>query len=159
MDNYTDEMDNNRADKMKKMNKADKKEAVKARIAERENLMQMIFQMGVTGDFSQEAYEGYINTEISLSRESKYSKELYAALSEHLNDIDEEISAHSVKWKTDRMPAVDLAILRLALTEIHYLDNIPVSVSINEAVNMAKKFSTDKSASFINGVLGKIVNK
>ena len=56
------------------------------------------------------------------------------------------------------MPAVDLAILRLALTEIHYMENIPVSVSINEAVNMAKKFSTEKSASFINGVLGKIVN-
>lgn len=135
-----------------------RKEAVNARVAERENLMQMIYQMGVTGDFSQEAYDRYINTEISLSKESKYSKELFAALSQHLVDIDKEIGEHSIKWKTDRMPAVDLAILRLALTEIHYMENIPVSVSINEAVNMAKKFSTEKSASFINGVLGKIVN-
>lgn len=135
-----------------------RKEAVNARVAERENLMQMIYQMGITGDFSQEAYDRYINTEISLSRESKYSKELFAALSQHLVDIDKEIGEHSIKWKTDRMPAVDLAILRLALTEIHYMENIPVSVSINEAVNMAKKFSTEKSASFINGVLGKIVN-
>lgn len=135
-----------------------RKEAVNARVAERENLMQMIYQMGITGDFSQEAYDRYINTEISLSKESKYSKELFAALSQHLADIDKEIGEHSIKWKTDRMPAVDLAILRLALTEIHYMENIPVSVSINEAVNMAKKFSTEKSASFINGVLGKIVN-
>ena len=135
-----------------------RKEAVNARVAERENLMQMIYQMGITGDFSQEAYDRYINTEISLSKESKYSKELFAALSRHLVDIDKEIGEHSIKWKTDRMPAVDLAILRLALTEIHYMENIPVSVSINEAVNMAKKFSTEKSASFINGVLGKIVN-
>ena len=135
-----------------------RKEAVNARVAERENLMQMIYQMGITGDFSQEAYDGYINTEISLSKESKYSKELFAALSQHLVDIDKEIGEHSIKWKTDRMPAVDLAILRLALAEIHYMENIPVSVSINEAVNMAKKFSTEKSASFINGVLGKIVN-
>ena len=135
-----------------------RKEAVNARVAERENLMQMIYQMGITGDFSQEAYDGYINTEISLSKESKYSKELFAALSQHLVDIDKEIGEHSIKWKTDRMPAADLAILRLALTEIHYMENIPVSVSINEAVNMAKKFSTEKSASFINGVLGKIVN-
>ena len=135
-----------------------RKEAVNARVAERENLMQMIYQMGITGDFSQEAYDRYINTEISLSKESKYSKELFAALSQHLVDIDKEIGEHSIKWKTDRMPAVDLAILRLALTEIHYTENIPVSVSINEAVNMAKKFSTEKSASFINGVLGKIVN-
>lgn len=135
-----------------------RKEAVNARVAERENLMQMIYQMGITGDFSQEAYDRYINTEISLSKESKYSKELFAALSQHLVDIDKEIGEHSIKWKTDRMPAVDLAIIRLALTEIHYMENIPVSVSINEAVNMAKKFSTEKSASFINGVLGKIVN-
>lgn len=135
-----------------------RKEAVNARVAERENLMQMIYQMGITGDFSQEAYDRYINTEISLSKESKYSKELFAALSQHLVDIDKEIGEHSIKWKTDRMPAVDLAILRLALTEIHYMENVPVSVSINEAVNMAKKFSTEKSASFINGVLGKIVN-
>ncbi len=135
-----------------------RKEAVNARVAERENLMQMIYQMGMTGDFSEAAYEGYINNEISLSKESKYSNDLFAALSEHLADIDSEISEHSIKWKTDRMPAVDLAILRLALTEIHYIDSIPTSVSINEAVNMAKKFSTDKSASFINGVLGKIVN-
>ena len=135
-----------------------RKEAVNARVAERENLMQMIYQMGITGDFSQEAYDRYINTEISLSKESKYSKELFAVLSQHLVDIDKEIGEHSIKWKTDRMPAVDLAILRLALTEIHYMENIPVSVSINEAVNMAKKFSTEKSASFINGVLGKIVN-
>lgn len=135
-----------------------RKEAVNVRVAERENLMQMIYQMGITGDFSQEAYDRYINTEISLSKESKYSKELFAALSQHLVDIDKEIGEHSIKWKTDRMPAVDLAILRLALTEIHYMENIPVSVSINEAVNMAKKFSTEKSASFINGVLGKIVN-
>ena len=135
-----------------------RKEVVNARVAERENLMQMIYQMGITGDFSQEAYDRYINTEISLSKESKYSKELFAALSQHLVDIDKEIGEHSIKWKTDRMPAVDLAILRLALTEIHYMENIPVSVSINEAVNMAKKFSTEKSASFINGVLGKIVN-
>lgn len=135
-----------------------RKEAVNARVAERENLMQMIYQMGITGDFSQEAYDRYINTEISLSKESKYSKELFAALSQHLVDIDKEIGEHSIKWKIDRMPAVDLAILRLALTEIHYMENIPVSVSINEAVNMAKKFSTEKSASFINGVLGKIVN-
>ena len=135
-----------------------RKEAVNARVAERENLMQMIYQMGITGDFSQEAYDRYINTEISLSKESKYSKELFAALSQHLVDIDKEIGEHSIKWKTDSMPAVDLAILRLALTEIHYMENIPVSVSINEAVNMAKKFSTEKSASFINGVLGKIVN-
>ena len=57
------------------------------------------------------------------------------------------------------MPAVDLSILRLALTEIRYIDTIPVSVSINEAVNLAKKFSTDKSSSFINGVLGNAVKE
>jgi transcription antitermination protein NusB len=133
--------------------------SINKRIAERENIMQMIYQMGITEDFSREAYKKYMGAEISLSEESTYSNDIFDALSTHINDIDDEIKEHSIKWKINRMPAVDLAILRLALTEIHYLEDIPISVSINEAVNMAKKFSTDKSASFINGILGKIVNK
>jgi N utilization substance protein B len=58
-------------------------------------------------------------------------------------------------WKIERIAKVDLAILRLSIGEIMYMD-IPVSVSINEAVELAKKFGTDDSAKFINGVLGKV---
>ena len=57
------------------------------------------------------------------------------------------------------MPKADLAILRLALAEIYYIDEIPVSVSINEAVELAKKYGTEKSSKFINGVLGSAVRE
>jgi N utilization substance protein B len=75
----------------------------------------------------------------------------------HLKEIDDEINDKSVGWKTSRMGKVDLAILRLAVYEIRYEEDIPEKVSINEAVELAKKYGTDDSASFINGVLAKFV--
>jgi len=130
---------------------------IEKRVGERENMMQMLYQMNVQGDFSREAFDGFLQLQMSEEGVSSYITEVYEAFSEHKEEIDALISANSIKWKTDRMPVVDLSILRLALAEIDYVDSVPVSVSINEAVNLAKKFSTDRSASFINGVLGNIV--
>ena len=73
--------------------------------------------------------------------------------------IDEKINEYSNKWNTTRMPKVDLAILRLAAVELMYMDDIPDAVAINEAVDMAKKFSSDESKAFINGILGKIAKE
>lgn len=75
----------------------------------------------------------------------------------HLKEIDAEINDKSVGWKTSRMGKVDLAILRLAVYEIRYEEEIPEKVSINEAVELAKKYGTDESSSFVNGVLAKFV--
>lgn len=73
---------------------------------------------------------------------------------ENIEDIDTLINNCSARWKTARMPKVDLAIMRLAAGEIMYCDDIPEAVSINEAINLAKKFGTESSARFIHGVLG-----
>ena len=62
-----------------------------------------------------------------------------------------------VRWKIDRISKVDLSILRLAIFEILHMNEIPASVSINEAVELAKKYSSKESASFINGLLGKVL--
>jgi len=64
------------------------------------------------------------------------------------------INRFSTKWKTTRMPKVDLAIMRLAIGEMKYAEDVPHAVAINEAINIAKKYSTDNSAKFIHGVLG-----
>ena len=88
---------------------------------------------------------------------SEYVNKVYLCLAENVDEIDGIIDKYSMNWKVSRMPAVDLAILRLALTEILFIDSIPESVSINEAVELAKNFSTDKSAKFVNGLLGKVV--
>ncbi len=76
-----------------------------------------------------------------------------------LDDIDGLLNEISRGWKTSRMGRVDLAILRLAVYEMRYDDAVPVSVAINEAVEMAKKYGGNDSASFINGILGKIAKE
>ena len=124
-----------------------------ARTGERENLMKMIYQMGVQEDFSAEEYEKFTALQAD-SQITEYFVNGYRAAASNLKEIDELIDRYSVRWKTSRLPKVDLAILRLALAEICYLTDIPVSVTINEAVELAKKYSTEKSSKFIIGVLG-----
>ena len=78
------------------------------------------------------------------------------AIAEKKEELDERINAVSVGWKTNRMNRTDLAILRLAVYEILFDDDIPDKVAINEAVELAKQYGEDESYSFINGVLGQI---
>lgn len=75
---------------------------------------------------------------------------------EHLEEIDALISAHSHKWSKARLSRVALSIMRLAIFEMVWVDEVPVSVSINEAVELAKIYGSDADASFVNGVLGGI---
>lgn len=77
----------------------------------------------------------------------------------HLAEIDDMISKNLKKWTKERISKVDLAILRLAIYEICFSQEIPSSVAINEAVELAKEFSTEEAPAFINGVLGSIVKK
>ena len=88
----------------------------------------------------------------------KRSLQILSGIIEHLDEIDGSINAHSRSWKTSRMPKVDLAIMRLALGEIKYGDDVPEAVAISEAIKLAKKYSTEQSSRFIHGVLGAIVN-
>lgn len=79
------------------------------------------------------------------------------AVTEKIPELDEKIDGVAEGWKTRRMGKVDLTILRLALYEMLYDDQIPEKVAINEAVELAKKFGQEESPSFVNGVLAKLV--
>lgn len=85
--------------------------------------------------------------------------DLICSILKNLKDIDASINEFSAKWKTSRMPKVDLAIMRLAIGEMRFGGDIPEPVSVNEAINLAKKFSTDNSARFIHGILGAVTAK
>lgn len=89
--------------------------------------------------------------------DQKYMEEKYALVKEHLAQIDELLNKCSSGWKTSRMSKVDLAILRLAVFEVKFDEDVPDSVAINEAVELAKRFGGDDSSAFINGILGAIV--
>lgn len=88
---------------------------------------------------------------------SDYAETLVRGVVEHFEEIDGRLAATSENWALDRMPVVDRAILRLAVYEMSYVDEVPVSVAINEAVELAKAYGgEDESSRFVNGVLGRI---
>lgn len=88
-----------------------------------------------------------------------YASAALEGVSEHGAEIDALISELAISWRVERMPRVDLSILRIAVWEILYRRDIPNSVSINEAVELAKAFGGDHSSAFINGILGSLTKK
>ena len=85
-----------------------------------------------------------------------YAREIVDGVADHRDEIDELIANYAQGWTIDRMPNVDRAVLRLASWELLHNAEVPAAVAIDEAVELAKEYSTDDSARFVNGVLGKI---
>lgn len=90
-------------------------------------------------------------------KDKTYIFEKVEKISEKLEEIDAKINEVSEGWKTGRMGKVDLALIRLAVYEMLYEEDVPAKVAINEAVELAKQYGTDNSPSFVNGVLAKLV--
>ena len=90
-------------------------------------------------------------------KDKTYIFEKVEKISEKLEEIDAKINEVSEGWKTGRMGKVDLTLIRLAVYEMLYEEDVPAKVAINEAVELAKKYGTDNSPSFVNGVLAKLV--
>ena len=88
-----------------------------------------------------------------------YMREVYLGVIEHQNDLDEKIVAHSGTWSIPRMSKITRTILRLSVYEMVYRSDIPFNISINEAVELAKKYEDEKAPSFINGILNAIATK
>jgi transcription antitermination protein NusB len=86
-----------------------------------------------------------------------YAVAVARGVSEHFAHIDDLISSHLQGWTLDRLPAVDRAILRVAVWELLYADDVPEPVAVDEAVQLAKELSTDESPGFVNGVLGHLM--
>lgn len=123
----------------------------------REKTMQLVFQMDANNDFNYENLS--IISEDRNVLKSGQALRVLKAIKEHISDIDETIRSHMDKWKIDRIGKADLAILRVAVAEILYVEEVPQAVSINEAVELSKKYGDAKSSSFVNAVLGKICNE
>ncbi|GAA5027454.1 transcription antitermination factor NusB [Microbacterium fluvii] len=85
-----------------------------------------------------------------------YAREIVDGVVDNLGEIDEQITTYAKDWTLARMPAVDRAVLRIGVWEILFNDEVPAAVAIDEAVELAKEYSTDESGSFVHGVLGRI---
>ncbi len=94
--------------------------------------------------------------ELLSEEDALFSDRLYEGVHAHLSEIDAEIEAHAKDWSLQRIAKVDLSILRVAVYELLFERGIPVGATVNEAVELAKVFGGDKSAGFINGVLGAV---
>jgi N utilization substance protein B len=96
-------------------------------------------------------------TEARAAEAADFADALTRAALDHVGELDQIISEFAEGWSLERMPGIDRNILRLALAEIIHFDEIPIGVSIDEAVELAKQYSTEESGTFVNGILGAFV--
>lgn len=122
----------------------------------RELAMQALFSMDMRCAFSSEALADYRRCFSPSEQAMPFFRRLTGGVLQYIDDIDYVIERHSSNWKVSRMACVDRNVLRLAVFELLYCEDIPTKVSINEAIDIAKKFGASESGGFINGILDSI---
>lgn len=130
-----------------------------ARTKARKRALDMLFQADVRG----ESLNAIVAAEAQRAAGEPdraaswlYAREIVDGVADHRDEIDELIASYAQGWTLERMPNVDRALLRLSAWEVLHNPEVPTAVAIDEAVELAKEYSTDDSARFINGVLGRI---
>ena len=123
----------------------------------REGTMKLLYQMEINEDFSDEALSLFLENFTFDRNETEYIDDAIGVIKENILEIDDTIRKYLDSWEINRIAKIDLSILRIAIYEILYRKDIPVEVSINEAIESSKKYSNEDSFRFINGVLGGVV--
>ena len=132
----------------------------KGRHQARKRAVDLLFEAEARGLSAAEVAESRASLASSnpdVSALTPYSATVARGVSEHSAHIDELISSHLQGWTLERLPAVDRAIMRVAVWELLYADDVPGPVAVDEAVQLAKELSTDDSPGFVNGVLGQLM--
>lgn len=131
---------------------------MRKRTKARELALQVLFQLDITGEDTKEASGVFWHSQKhDIEPEVKeFAESLIFGTASNLKCIDEIISSYATNWLIKRMAVTDRNILRMATFEIIYLPDVPSKVSINEAVDLAKKFGDIDSGKFVNGILDKI---
>jgi len=125
----------------------------------RKEVMVTLYQMDINDAYDYALQETNLKERIKDVHEFHYAKNIIKEFLKDKDMVDDHIRMNLNNWHITRLPKVDLAILRLAVTEFFYFEDIPIEVSVNEAVEMAKEFCDAESAKFINGVLGGVIEK
>ena len=125
----------------------------------RENVFKMLFRVEFHEEDEMTGQLGMMDDELEniTEEDAAYINSKCSDIIAKIPELDEAINASTIGWKTTRMGKVDLSIIRLAVYEIKFEEDVPAKVAINEAVELAKAYGTDNSASFVNGVLAKFV--
>ncbi|WP_283700850.1 transcription antitermination factor NusB [Clostridium perfringens] len=128
------------------------------RVKSREYLLQLAYQMEITSETALETFNSFMENE-DISKDDldlAYIKSGLLGIEENKEKLDSLIESQLVKWKLNRISKVNLSILRISTYEILFAEDVPGKVSINEAIELCKKYSDNKSVSFINRVLDKV---
>lgn len=123
----------------------------------REIAMELLFSMEISKNSYEETIECFVEDyEMDLKTiDLEYIKEVMKSVTDYKEEIDEIIKNSLINWTIDRVSKVNLTIVRLAIAEMLYINDVPEVVAINEAIELTKKYSDDKSVSFVNGALDK----
>jgi len=121
--------------------------------------LQILYQIDMTGDPNDVVAGRFWQDSEQDSEVSDFATQLVKGVHDNLEEIDALIAKYSEHWKIDRMPAIDRNILRSAIYELLFRADIPPKVAINEAVELAHRFSTPDSGKFINGILDKLMSQ
>lgn len=122
----------------------------------RELALQALYQIEITGDTSPAALDLFLSHFEGSAKAREFARRLVSGVITHSEEIDRLIAQCADNWKLSRMAKVDLTILRISTYELLFCPDIPVSVSMDEAIEIAKRYGSDDSAPFINGVLDQI---
>ncbi len=124
----------------------------------REHIFKMLFctEFNTEDEMKEQEALYFELLDTATEAEEDYVIDKYKAILVRKEEIDVILNQHATKWKTTRMNKVDLSILRLAAYEILWDEDVPTAVAINEAVELAKKYSSDEGPAFINGILAKV---
>lgn len=127
----------------------------------REVAMSLLFEMSINKEDHSEIIENFKeHTDIDLSDvDMEYVTRVLKGIQENMQALDSKIEQNLINWKLYRLSKIDLAILRISTYEILFDTDIPNRVAVNEGIELAKKYSEEKSFQFINGVLGKIIKE
>lgn len=126
---------------------------------EREQAFAIVFESSFHSEGLDYILENAADDRDLVLEDGSFAKELVRITIEKCDEIDQKIASCSTHWKPGRMARSALAILRIAVCEMYYFDDIPASVSINEAVELAKIYGGDEDPGFVNGVLGAVYKK
>ncbi|HPM41520.1 MAG TPA: transcription antitermination factor NusB [bacterium] len=125
----------------------------------RECALQMLYQLDMSRGETDEVVARFWQTNEADTDVRAFADELVRGVVKNMGELDDLLSSHSTNWKISRMAAVDKNVLRLAAYELTSRPDIPVKVTINEAVEIAKRFGTAESGAFVNGILDNIAGK
>ncbi len=132
------------------------KKKINGRRQTREWIIQFLFQLDFNPEPIDSALKDFWNEKDPIEREKTYAVEIIKGVVQRKDELDDRLSQYAKRWDSDRMGAVDRTVMRVALFEMLYREDVPPVVSINEAVHFAKDFSSFQSGRFVNGVLDRI---